>query len=209
MDKLSESLIILEHFNDIIKSRNEFCKRFKNFDTFNCVGEIMNHFLINGYVKNVKILQEEPYLSLISTQCSDIRINIHNNFCFNIIDMFSFNEEYNNFFSENLTKNVSLKNRISRIKTLNKSVINKVNWEQLKKFRNTILAHNLRDKKNSNSLAINNLIELNELVFDFSKCIEYCEIIDTVFLEIKKEFKEEYIIAKTELNILINEKKNC
>ena len=203
MDKFYESLIILQHFKDKIKSRNEFCKRFSNFDVHNCVGEAMNHFIMNGYVEDVKILSQEPYISLIATQCSDIRITIHNNFCMNIIDMFSFNEEYEKFFSENLTENGNLKQRIIKVKRINKNLRSKIDWDELKSYRNTILAHNLRNKKDNNNLAVQNLIKLHKLIYDFEESIEYCEIIEILYNNIISEFNEENAIANSEFEKLI------
>ncbi len=163
----------------------------------------MNHFLLNGFADNPKVLGEEPFLSLIANQCSDIRITIHNNFKLNIIDMFSFNEEYEKFFNENLTENSSLKNRITKLKAENKKIKNRIDWDELKAIRNTILAHNLRNKKENNQFAIKNLIVLHRLVFDFDRCIEYCEIIQTLFLRIKEEFESEYKIAKISFDKLV------
>lgn len=207
MDKFYESLIILQHFNDKIKSRNEFCKRFSNFDVHNCIGEAMNHFIMNGYVEDVKILSQEPYISIIATQCSDIRITIHNNFCMNIIDMFSFNEEYEKFFSENSTENENLKERITKVKKINKNSRSKINWDELKLYRNTILAHNLRNKKDDNNLAINNLIKLHKLIYNFDESIKYCEIIEILYNNIISEFSLENAKANIEFEKLIHNNK--
>lgn len=121
--------------------------------------------------------------------------------------MFSFNEEYEKFFSENSTENENLKERITKVKKINKNSRSKINWDELKSYRNTILAHNLRNKKDDNNLAINNLIKLHKLIYNFDESIKYCEIIEILYNNIISEFSLENAKANIEFEKLIHNNK--
>ena len=196
MDKISESLLILDHIGRIIKSRTDYCKRHIPFNILEEIGKRMDEYIKLGY--NPKDLGEGEIAHKISRECSDIKITLHNYTRLNIIDMYSFNDEYNNFFIEINTINLNLKARIRKVRKKNKPLRNKLDWNQLIRFRNVVMAHNLRDKKESNRLSIKILKEINELMLDNEKGAKYADIVIEMFENIKLEFQTEIKEANNE-----------
>ena len=193
MDKISETLVILDHIGRIIKSRADYCKRHIPFDTLEAVGSKMNEYIERGF--EPKDLRTEEIANKISRECADIRIALHNYTRLNIIDMFSFNDEYNKFFNEKHIEDPELQIRILKVKRKNKNIRKKLNWDQLKRFRNVVMAHNLRDKHDSNKLSINILKEINELMMNHQKGVEYADVVINIFENIKLEFENEINLA--------------
>ena len=122
MNKLQESLIILRHFNNLIESRTNFCKRYSNFNVNDCVKEKMLEYLKNG--SSLQDFKDEKIIGNISRECADTRIILHSYICLNIIDMFSFNDEYNKYFTVNICDDDSLKKKMINVKTKNKEIKN-------------------------------------------------------------------------------------
>lgn len=193
MNKLQESLLILNHFDGLINGRTEFCKRHIGFTIEQCVkSKLINSMYENDVGKALKATE-------IARECADKRIIIHSYLCLNIIDMFSFDDEFIKYFNEKLTDDENIAIRIRKVRAENKLIRNKIDWQELKRFRNIALAHNLRDKKNEYRLSLITFIHLNNLIRDFEKAIQYCETVTKLFRNVKKEFKAELKDAKLEL----------
>ncbi|MFR0656970.1 hypothetical protein SB719_20705, partial [Pantoea sp. SIMBA_079] len=80
---------------------------------------------------------------------------VHENFAKGIVDLYSFKQEYDDFFNSKCKENEFLREKILKFKKDNKHLINDLDWNEIIDLRNTILAHNLRDK--NKSLANRNL----------------------------------------------------
>lgn len=197
MNKLQESLLILNHFDGLINGRTEFCKRHIGFTVEQCITSKLINSIYGGGIDNP--LKNSLNHDKIARECADTRIIIHTYLCLNIIDMFSFDDEYIKCFNEKLSENENLSERIRKFRADNRSLRNKIDWGELKIFRNIVLAHNLRDKKNDNRLSLVTFVHLNNLIKDFEKAIQYCETVTKIFANIKKEFKFEITDAQLSL----------
>jgi|GWRWMinimDraft_12_1066020.scaffolds.fasta_scaffold00762_8 hypothetical protein len=186
MNELQETLNILLHYDNIISGRTNFCKR--NID-FNISDFIQNKLSkIENYNPNIYI-KNDPILAKISRECADLKITLHSYLCLNIIDIFSFNDEYNKYFVENRFNDENIKLRIRNVKTKNKNIRKKLDWKKLERFRNQILAHNLRD--NENRLSVKVLKEITQFLSNLKSGIEFSEVILEMFDNIKFEFEKE------------------
>lgn len=118
MNRLHETLLILHHFDSVIFGRTKFCKKYSQFNMKDCVTkkmlERMNQDISIEEI-NSDIISEE-----ISQECVNIRVCLHSYTCLNILDIFSFNEEYNDFFHHERFDNPELKARVNSVKEKNK-----------------------------------------------------------------------------------------
>ena len=191
MTALDETLLILDHFNSLISGRTEYCRRNIDFNFKDCVHQKS----LEAKNTNATIGKE------IARECADKFIILHSYTCLNIIDMFSFNDEYNKFFSIGNINDVILKNRINNVKAKNKEIKKAIDWKKIGTYRNNVLAHNLRDNKNYNRLSIDVLKDLKkELLLNLNKSIEYSEVVLKLFENINLEFENELINAKKKIN---------
>lgn len=193
MNRISETLLILDHLGKVIQSRTEYCIRYIDFNQFELIGQRMNEFIEKGY--NPKECGVGEIANKISRECADIRVTLHNYSRLNIIDMFSFNDEYNDFFTEGNIENPELKKRIRKVKSKNKEIRKKLDWDQLKRFRNIATAHNMRDKKNSNKLSFEVLKEINGILMNQKETVAYSKVVLEVYDNIKSEFEKEILEA--------------
>ena len=143
---------------------------------------------IENYNLNI-IIENDPILAKISRECVDLKITLHSYLCLNIIDIFSFNDEYNKYFVENKFQDDSIKSRIKSVKTINKNIRKKLDWNKLERFRNQILAHNLRDDQKRLSVKV--LKELTEFLLNLKSGIEFSEVVLEMFDNIRFEFEKE------------------
>jgi hypothetical protein len=201
MDKLHETLLILQHFQNVIQSRTDFCKRNNDTVTNSSVPTMMIKFMRKGYP--ISSFNDEKVQEEISREVSDLSLILHNYIRLNIIDMYSFNDEYNGFFQEKITKNQNIIKRINTVKILNKRVRNQIDWDKLKKFRNISLAHNLRDKGNQNRLSVDNMRLLKNEFSTLDIGIKYSDIITTMFQNIQNEFSLELLEAEKTLSRIL------
>lgn len=204
MTQLQETLNILLHYDNVISGRTNYCRRHADFISSNCVEKKLKEKIKNGFVN--KPIANDPVFNEISRECADIRIALHSYLCLNIIDIFSFDDEYNKFFVENKFDDSTLKTRINNVKTKNKEIRKKLDWKQLKRFRNQVLAHNLRDEKNR--FSIKTLKEITNLLSNFEVAIAYSEIVLRLFDNIRAEFETEINEAQKALKSVIREKKS-
>jgi hypothetical protein len=196
MNDLHETLLILNHFHGVIYSRTNYCERNKDFNLSKCVTDKICKKVNEGYKINEIT---EPFTTEISRDCADQKIIIHSYICLNIIDMFSFNDEYVKFFNAKNFEDENLKKRILTVLEKNSSLKKKIDWEQLKRFRNNVMAHNLRDDKNNKKLSINTFKELSSLLTNLQSSIEYSNVVLEMFKNIKSEFELEISKAINEL----------
>jgi hypothetical protein len=70
------------------------------------------------------IIQNDPILAEIS-RCADLKITLHSYLCLNIIDIFSFNDEYNKYFVENRFHDENIKLRIKKCKNRKIKILEK------------------------------------------------------------------------------------
>jgi hypothetical protein len=194
MNKLEETLLILHHFDSLISSRTDFCRRHADFNIKDCVTSKLLDMVKQG--RDSSELKNDEISKVVSRQCADIKITLHSYICLNIIDMFSFNDEYNDFFHNQRFDDITLKERINKVKKINKEIRKGFDWDQLKKIRNTVLAHNLRDNTKSSTLALTNLKELYDILSNLKSSISYCETTMLLFDNIKNEFEDELIQAQ-------------
>lgn len=198
MSKVSESLIILNFIG--IKFESLFKLLTDNGLTDFKTGTQRNVYrkLYNLGIDE-KILESEKFKSFIESESSEIFSLIHENLSKGIIDLYSFKQEYDVFFNSNNTENKELNAKILKFKEENKSRISEIDWTEIKDLRNTILAHNLRDKKRNNSFAYNNIKKFIKLSLDYRKCLLYFTQMSIVHFNLKKEFSVELNNAFREL----------
>ena len=115
----------------------------------------------------------------------------------NIIDACSFLDEYHEYFG--VTTEKTYLPKIIEIKQICKPFIKQINkWKDLKKYRNTFSAHNLRNKKHENiyrsridHIAPRKIHEMELL----------CGCIQLITYIIKSEFEVEFVTAKQNINL--------
>lgn len=201
MDKLHETLLILNHFNGVINGRTNYCKRNVNFNSEKCISDKMNEKKSELTELNEK---SNNILAKILRECADCKVTIHSYICLNIIDMFSFNDEYIKFFNPKNFVDEIIKKRILTILEINSKIKKKIDWQQLQRFRNNVLAHNLRDDKNNQKLSLNTFKELSQKISSTKLSIEYFDVVLEMFKNIETEFQFELIQAKEELKNVMN-----
>lgn len=193
MSPLDETLTILDFYGKRIKGKNDFLIKHKSFD-------------VNTYVaNNIKLGLD---INEISFNCKEIVVQMHSYFSLNIIDLKSFNDEYNSFFNEKVTDNLILKNKISNFRQKNQKLYNQINWQNLNNIRNKVLAHNLRDKNNCNRLSLAQLKITNSMFNDLTYFTLICEIFQNFFKEFRETFENEIKIGYTNFESEYSKLKN-
>lgn len=197
MKKISESLTILNFLG--IKFESLFKLLTDNGLTDFHTGTRRNVYrkLYNLGIDE-QTLESEKYKAFIETESSEIFSLIHENISKGIIDLYSFKQEYDGFFNSN-NDDKELNAKILKFKEENKSKINEIDWTEIKDLRNTILAHNLRDKKRNYSIAHNNIKKFVILSLDYKKCLLYFTLMSIVYFNLKKEFRIELANAFREM----------
>ena len=196
-NELDSTLLVLTHLNETIKSRTNFCKRNVQFSYNECIRQKITEKI--DLKIEISDSPSDPILAQIARECVDLKLIQHNYNRLNIIDMFSFNDEYCNFFSVEKFNDEITKKRIEKVKEINKTVRKKINWTQLQKFRNNILAHNLRDKKDNYKIALKTFSEIDIYLDKTSLAIEYSEVVLQIYQNIFQEFEVEIELAKENL----------
>lgn len=197
MTKLSETLIILNFLGLKIES-------------------LFNHFLNYGFTDiktgikrdlwrklfslgiDENTLNSEKYKSFINEESSLIFSLFHENFSKGIIDLYSFKQEYDNFFQAKFDDD-TINNRIVNFRKKNSKTINQIDWSEIKDLRNTVLAHNLRNKKENNSIANANIVKFAKLSLDYNKGLLYFTLMNMLYQDFKEEFAIELKIAFREM----------
>ena len=205
MTKLQETLLILHHFDSLISGRTDFCKRNIDFNTSDCVTQKLLERVRAGVLPSE--LNSEAISSVISRECADAKVTLLSYVSLNIIDMFSFNDEYNNFFHQERFDELDVKERVNKVKEKNKIIRKSFDWELLSKIRNNVLAHNMRDKKNGNALSLKTLKELHNISSNLKLAVEYSEVTMKLFDNIKEEFETELTQAQKALMTAIRDLK--
>jgi len=203
MNELQETLNILLHYDNTISGRTNFCKRNIDFTIENYIAKRLSEQ--KDYNPNIYI-KDDPFLASVSRECADLKITLHSYLCLNIIDIFSFNDEYNKYFVENRFQDDNIKLRIKNVKEKNKIVRKKLDWKKLERFRNQILAHNLRD--NEKRLSIIVLKEISEFLSNLKSGVEFSEVILEMFDNIRFEFEKEITESQYSLIEIIKNLKN-
>ncbi|GGG50508.1 hypothetical protein [Epilithonimonas arachidiradicis] len=198
MAKISESLIILNFIG--IKFESLF-----KVLTDNGLTDFHTGIQRNVYRKlynlgiDEETLASEKYKSFIKTESSEIFPLIHENISKGIIDLYSFKQEYDGYFNSNDNDDKELNAKILKFKAENKSRLNEIDWTEIKDLRNTILSHNLRDKKRNNAIAHNNMQKFVKLSLDYKKCLLYFTQMSILHHNLKNEFSTELKNAEKEL----------
>jgi len=122
----------------------------------------------------------------------------------------SLSDEYSNHFITKKAKTLEEKGKVEQTRELLKPVFKKINeWNDIKDFRNNILAHNLRIQKSGNeSVFISKGISgynIPEKVRDFGFLIQCVDLISQVVYQI---FKVEYEKVVEEIDLKNNETKD-
>jgi hypothetical protein len=201
MTRLQETLLILHHFDSLISGRTDFCRRNIDFNISDCVTQKLLERVKAGVLPSE--LNSESISSVISRECADVKVILHSYISLNIIDMFSFNDEYNDFFNQERFDDIDLKQRVKKVKDKNKVIRKSFNWDLLSKIRNNVLAHNMRDKKNGKVLSLETLKELYNISSNIKYAIEYSEVTMKLFDNIKEEFEVELTEAQKVLMTVI------
>lgn len=201
MRKISESLIILNFIG--LKFEGLFNILTKNgfTDFHNGINRNIYRKLYNLGVDE-ETLESEKYKSYIKSESNYIFELIHENISKGIIDLYSFKQEYDGFFNIKNNDDQLINDKILKFKEENKIRFDEIDWIEVKNIRNTILAHNLRDKKRNNSLAHDNLNKFVNLSLNYKKCLLYFTVMSIVHNNLKKEFRVELKNAYRELIIL-------
>lgn len=190
MTKISESLIVLNFIGLKFESLYKIL-------TDNGMTDFNTGIRRNIYRKlynlgiDEETLNSEKYKRFIENESSEMFTLIHENISKGIIDLYSFKQEYDGYFNSKFTENESLKIKILKFKEENKSIIDQLDWSEIKDLRNTILAHNLRDKKINNSFAHSNMTKFVKLSLDYKKCLLYFTLMWKVYLNFKNDFNIE------------------
>lgn len=206
MKKLNESLIILLHFGLKNKMIYEICKKYavktKSFRrdviVIKRLQDLKKHEIELNLEENLEVKLE--YVEHLYKEADEIMNLVRQNISQGIIDMYSFLNEYNSFFNSNISQDEKVKDKIINFKKNNKVFINSIDWEKIKLYRNTVLAHNLRVKKEKNLIAFNNLTSFNELANDYEKCSDYFHKINVVYNNLIEFFEYEISESIKELN---------
>lgn len=198
MSKLHESLLILNFIGLKIESVFNILIAYGFTDLQTGISRSVYRKLYNLGIEE-QLLSSGKYQAHIKKETSEIFALVHENYLKGIIDLYSFKQEYDSFFNLNIVEVISIQTRILNFKNENKPIINDLNWEEIKNLRNTILAHNLRDKKNNNKFANKNFSKFIILTLDFKKCLLYFTQMNILYQNFKEEFKIELHQAKREL----------
>lgn len=201
MTRLQETLLILHHFDSLISGRTDFCRRNIDFNISDCVTQKLLEQVKIGVLPSE--LNSESISLVISRECADVKVILHSYISLNIIDMFSFNDEYNDFFNQERFDEIDLKQRVKKVKDKNKVIRKSFNWDLLSKIRNNVLAHNMRDNKNGKVLSLETLKELYNITSNIKHAIEYSEVTMKLFDNIKEEFEVELTEAQKVLMTVI------
>ncbi len=204
MTKISESLIVLNFiglkFESLFKILTD--NGMTDFDTG--IRQNIYRKLYNLGIDE-ETLNSEKYKTFIENESSEIFALIHENISKGIIDLYSFKQEYDGFFNCKYEDDELLNFKIRKFKEKNKKIIYELDWIEIKDLRNTILAHNLRDKKKNNSIAQNNIKKFVKLSLDYKKCLLYFTQMCIVYENLKTEFNvelknafREFILSKLE-----------
>ncbi|WP_449399204.1 hypothetical protein [Chryseobacterium wanjuense] len=189
MTKLSECLIILNFIGLKIEYLNNVHINYGFTDLLTGIKNDMYRKLYNLGVSE-EILDSEKYRQFIAEEASEKFSLVHENFAKGIVDLYSFKQEYDDFFNSKCTENEFLREKILKFKKDNKHLINDLDWNEIIDLRNTILAHNLRDK--NKSLANRNLTKFALLSLDYKKGLLYFIQMNTVYQNLKKDFGVEF-----------------
>lgn len=185
--KLQETLSILNFYNGRIEGKLKFIKKNKDFNFNQCFEkEFKRNINPNENFEQNRI----RITNIIKENCNDRLNQIHSYFSMNLIEMKSFYDEYKNF-NVKCTDKISEKNRIEKIRSENASLMKKINWIKIERFRNEVLAHNMRENNKEKSLAIKTLIEFNSFFSKLDEFIIFCDIQNQIFRNIKLEFSNE------------------
>lgn len=203
-NELDSTLLVLNHLNETIKSRTNFIIRNEQFDYNECIRQKITEKI--DLKIEISDLPSDPILTQIARECVDLKLILHNYSRLNIIDMFSFNEEYCKFFSVEKFNDENIKSRIEKVKKVNKAVRKKIDWTLLEKFRNNILAHNLRDDKDNYKIALKTFSEIDIYLDKTSFAIEYSEVVLQIYHNVFLEFELEIELAKENLRKYKNNK---
>ena len=114
MNKLQETLVILNHFEGRIKGRINYCQRNIDFNP----SDFIKSKLSELYNKNLEPSEKNKILNegSIARECADKQIIIHSYLCLNIIDIFSFNDEYLKLFTEKVSDDEITAERVRKEK---------------------------------------------------------------------------------------------
>lgn len=194
MSKLSESLIILNFIGLKLESIFNILINYGVTDFQTGVNRGIYRKLYNLGIDE-KELDSEKYKNFIEKESSELFGLIHENLSKGIIDLYSFKQEYDSFFNIKCIDDVATQNKIQNFKEKNKTLINQIDWDEIKDLRNTILAHNLRDKKNNNQIASYNMTRFVNLSLDYKKCLLYFTQMTKLYDILKTEFAFEMKIA--------------
>ena len=189
MTKLSESLIILNFIGLKIESLFNHFINYGFSDLQTGIKKDLWRKLFNLGIDE-HTLNSEVYKSFINKESSLIFSLLHENFSKGIIDLYSFKQEYDSFFNTKFDDD-AINNRILNFKENNRSRINEIDWNEIKDLRNTILAHNLRSKKENYSIANDCINKFVNLSLDFKKGLLYFTLMNMLYNNLKEEFATE------------------
>lgn len=191
-EKLIESYLVLNFLSNSIRKTHNVCEKYGVVSS-----EFQLAFLKIFMYSNFKDLgikfdhNNNELHQFISEQAIELVYLIYESIGKGIIDMYSFYDEYNNFFRPNITNNPLYSDKIVKIKKLNKTLIKSVDWNIIRESRNQVLAHNIRDKNKNNEIAINSIkgyMEFSNSIYD---CAKKFKVIIGIFDLIKQEFEND------------------
>jgi hypothetical protein len=134
---------------------------------------------------------------------SETRKMIYMSICSQILLYYdSLREEYNKHFTIAKTKTPEEKAKVEQVKELLKPVFKKINeWKDIENFRNVVLAHNLRDRKNSleSVFMLKGLggYDIPERHLDYRFLVRLTNAVREVVYQV---FKEEYLEIDEKFN---------
>lgn len=143
-----------------------------------------NNILSNPFNSFVELLDNIP-----RETTDPLYVGIYSNA---ILTVYCFLEEYDNFFT---SSNPNTKNKIQEFKKIMKPATDELRkWKDLTKFRNEVIAHNLRIKDAGySSVFLNGRLSKYQIPLSISDLVIIVKCVEVIAVNIKKIFKKEYI----------------
>lgn len=150
-----------------------------------------NNILSNPFNSFVELSDTTP-----KETTDPIYVGIYSNA---ILTVYCFLEEYDNFFT---STDPNTKRKIQEFKKIMKPATDELRkWKDLTKFRNEVIAHNLRIKDAGyTSVFLNGKLSKYQIPLSISDLVIIVECVKAIAIALKQKFKNEYMEFSKEVN---------
>lgn len=150
-----------------------------------------NNILSNPFNSFIELIETTP-----KETTDPIYVGIYSNA---ILTVYCFLEEYDNFFTSTYP---NTKRKIQEFKKIMKPATEELRmWKDLTKFRNEVIAHNLRIKDAGYvSVFLNGRLSKYQIPLSISDLVIIVKCVEVIAVNIKKIFKNEYIEFSKEVH---------